>query len=246
MPSSACSTPPATSPLSLHDALPILEHAHVVGHDWGAGVAWVLAMTAPERVDRLVVLSVGHPNTFRDQTIEQREKSWYMLLFQFGGVDRKSTRLNSSHITISYAVFCLFYAPRDLPSFPTRRSSDLGARTRRRARLGRRGRLGAGDDGAGARRPARRPVGRAPEHVPRPDDRAAREVVVHAPLPVRRGRSEEHTSELQSHHDLVCRLLLVLRPPRPPLFPYTTLFRSWSTHTSSGTTGAPGSPGCWR
>src|SRR5437773_8381539 len=24
----------------------------------------------------------------------------------------------------------------------------------------------------------------------------------------RRGRSEEHTSELQSHHDLVCRLLL--------------------------------------
>src|SRR5437773_2162654 len=39
------------------------------------------------------------------------------------------------------------------------------------------------------------------------------------------GRSEEHTSELQSHHDLVCRLLL-LRPPISPLFPYTTLFRS--------------------
>src|SRR5437773_8990808 len=27
-------------------------------------------------------------------------------------------------------------------------------------------------------------------------------------LPRRRNRSEEHTSELQSHHDLVCRLLL--------------------------------------
>src|SRR5438874_1217936 len=40
-------------------------------------------------------------------------------------------------------------------------------------------------------------------------------------------RSEEHTSELQSRRDLVCRLLLELRPPpRPPLFPYTTLFRS--------------------
>src|SRR5437762_681088 len=38
--------------------------------------------------------------------------------------DRKSTRLNSSHRCISYAVFC--YCPhRDLPSFPTRRSSDL-------------------------------------------------------------------------------------------------------------------------
>src|SRR5262245_51947511 len=39
------------------------------------------------------------------------------------------------------------------------------------------------------------------------------------------GRSEEHTSELQSLRHLVCRLLLLL-PPRPPLFPYTTLFRS--------------------
>src|SRR5437773_1227350 len=38
-------------------------------------------------------------------------------------------------------------------------------------------------------------------------------------------RSEEHTSELQSHHDLVCRLLL-RQPPRSTLFPYTTLFRS--------------------
>ena len=28
-------------------------------------------------------MSVGHPNAFRNQTVEQREKSWYMLLFQF-------------------------------------------------------------------------------------------------------------------------------------------------------------------
>src|SRR5437762_2356939 len=50
--------------------------------------------------------------------------------------DRKSTRLNSSHRCISYAVFC-FVRPRDLPSFPTRRSSDLrtsasSTRSRRR------------------------------------------------------------------------------------------------------------------
>src|SRR5688500_1791776 len=38
-------------------------------------------------------------------------------------------------------------------------------------------------------------------------------------------RSEEHTSELQSPCNLVCRLLLSA-PPRSPLFPYTTLFRS--------------------
>src|SRR5437867_1516406 len=42
----------------------------------------------------------------------------------FARPDRKSTRLNSSHRTISYAVFC-FVPPPALPSFPTRRSSDL-------------------------------------------------------------------------------------------------------------------------
>jgi pimeloyl-ACP methyl ester carboxylesterase len=62
------------------DALEI-EKAHVVGHDWGAAVAWALALLAPQRVDRLVVMSVGHPGVKR--TLEQREKSWYMLLFQF-------------------------------------------------------------------------------------------------------------------------------------------------------------------
>src|SRR5699024_1412290 len=36
-------------------------------------------------------------------------------------LDRKSTRLNSSHVSISYAVFY----HRELQSFPTRRSSDL-------------------------------------------------------------------------------------------------------------------------
>ncbi len=61
------------------------ERAHVVGHDWGAGVAWVLAAVAPDRVDHLVALSVGHPSSFRAGGYEQHEKSWYMLLFQFPG-----------------------------------------------------------------------------------------------------------------------------------------------------------------
>src|SRR5215469_32635 len=39
--------------------------------------------------------------------------------------DQKSTRLNSSHVEISYAVFCLKSSHRHLLSSPTRRSSDL-------------------------------------------------------------------------------------------------------------------------
>jgi pimeloyl-ACP methyl ester carboxylesterase len=63
-----------------------VEQASIVGHDWGAAVAWTVASLAPERVDRLVVLSVGHPLAFGSAGLEQREKSWYMLLFQFEGI----------------------------------------------------------------------------------------------------------------------------------------------------------------
>ena len=59
--------------------------AHVVGHDWGAALAWGLAAFVPDTVDHLVVLSVGNPVTFL-RTLEQRQRSWYMLLFQFPGV----------------------------------------------------------------------------------------------------------------------------------------------------------------
>jgi pimeloyl-ACP methyl ester carboxylesterase len=68
--------------LALLDGMGI-ERAHVVGHDWGAVVAWVLATFAPTRVERLVAMSVGHPNALRSRSLEQREKGWYQLLFQF-------------------------------------------------------------------------------------------------------------------------------------------------------------------
>ena len=69
------------------DATNILDHlgierAHLVGHDWGAAVAWAVASLAPARVDHLVALSVGNPSSFSRPSYGQREKSWYMLLFQ--------------------------------------------------------------------------------------------------------------------------------------------------------------------
>lgn len=62
------------------------ERAHIVGHDWGATLAWVVASFAPDRVDHLAVLSVGHPSAIRNAGVRQWEKSWYMLLFQFPGI----------------------------------------------------------------------------------------------------------------------------------------------------------------
>ncbi|HWS44923.1 MAG TPA: alpha/beta hydrolase [Acidimicrobiia bacterium] len=75
------------------DALGI-ERAHVVGHDWGAAVAWATASFAPERVDHLVALSVGHPSGFFAGGMTQREKSWYMLLFQYPDIAENWLRGN--------------------------------------------------------------------------------------------------------------------------------------------------------
>src|SRR3954454_15891344 len=79
---------------SVADAVAILdglsiEKAHVVGHDFGALLAWLLATAHPERVDKLVVMSVGHPSTFAKRTMRQREASWYQLLFQFEGLSEE-------------------------------------------------------------------------------------------------------------------------------------------------------------
>ncbi|HEX2564031.1 MAG TPA: alpha/beta hydrolase [Acidimicrobiales bacterium] len=78
-------------PHILGDVIGVLDHlgvgrAHVVGHDWGAAVAWTVAALFPDRVDHLVALSVGHPSAFGAAGLAQREKSWYMLLFLFEGV----------------------------------------------------------------------------------------------------------------------------------------------------------------
>jgi len=62
------------------------ERAHIVGHDWGAAIAWTLGSVVPDRVDQLVALSVGHPAAFVGVGYEQQLRSWYMLLFQFGAV----------------------------------------------------------------------------------------------------------------------------------------------------------------
>ncbi len=60
-----------------------IQQAHVVGHDWGAGLAWLVAMLAPDRVARLVAISVGAPGTAARPTLEELQKGWYRLLFLF-------------------------------------------------------------------------------------------------------------------------------------------------------------------
>jgi pimeloyl-ACP methyl ester carboxylesterase len=71
-----------------------IERAHVVGHDWGSAIAWATAAFAPERVDHLVTMSVGHPTAFSNMGMLQHEKSWYMLLFQFRDIAEQWLTMN--------------------------------------------------------------------------------------------------------------------------------------------------------
>jgi epoxide hydrolase 4 len=60
------------------------DSATVAGHDWGGGLAWLLAMHHPERVERLVVLNAPHPIRFLKglRSPRQLRRSWYILAFQ--------------------------------------------------------------------------------------------------------------------------------------------------------------------
>src|SRR5207249_11326128 len=98
-PSPPCPPTPARSALSLHDALPIFDvgidrkayarQDHTSGfHDF------------PVETDRLAQLQPRFDAAVDAVVIQQ-------TLHPMTPEDRKSTRLNSSHVSISYAVFCL-------------------------------------------------------------------------------------------------------------------------------------------
>lgn len=57
----------------------------VVGHDWGAMVAWNLAMIRPELVRKLVIINVPHPAAIRRElarSMRQKVRLLYQVFFQ--------------------------------------------------------------------------------------------------------------------------------------------------------------------
>jgi pimeloyl-ACP methyl ester carboxylesterase len=71
--------------VGLLDALDI-EKVRLVAHDWGAAISWQLVLAHPERVDRYVALSVGHPAAYARGGLLQKLKGYYILLLQLRGI----------------------------------------------------------------------------------------------------------------------------------------------------------------
>lgn len=61
------------------------DRCHLIGHDWGASIAYAAAAGYPERIMTLTTLAVPHPAAFTRaarRDIGQILRSWYMIYFQ--------------------------------------------------------------------------------------------------------------------------------------------------------------------
>lgn len=110
--------------VALLDVLAIPK-VKLVAHDWGSFISWRFVIAHPERVERYVALSVGHPNAYSGGGLAQKLKGWYIWMFQLRGIAEWLITLGN------WTLFSL------LAGFPEERSHW-------RRILGRPGRLTAG------------------------------------------------------------------------------------------------------
>ena len=79
--------------IAIMDQLEIAR-ARLVGHDFGAGLAWFMAAHMPERFEQLVVMSVGSSGNPGWDSIEQREASWYFDFFNKTDIAERALQAN--------------------------------------------------------------------------------------------------------------------------------------------------------
>ena len=68
----------------------------LIGHDWGAMVAWCFAASRRRALAKLVIMNVPHPLCFRAalKRWRQRRKSWYIAFFQIPRVPERLLAAN--------------------------------------------------------------------------------------------------------------------------------------------------------
>ena len=79
------------------------ETALVGGHDWGAAVAWWVALKYPARIARMVIINVPHGAVLTKhlrRNLAQMRKSWYMFFFQIPYLPETLIRLQNWNILV--------------------------------------------------------------------------------------------------------------------------------------------------
>ena len=119
-----------TLPALAADALALLdasgvEHADVVGHDWGSMVGWYLAARHPDRVRTFTAVSVPHPAALSaslGQSKKQREMSEYINLFRDSAkaagvlLDEDARRLRDVYRPLPESVYAPYLAALSEPA----------------------------------------------------------------------------------------------------------------------------------
>lgn len=73
------------------------ERVTIIGHDWGALIAWSFATKHEDMVEKLVIMNGPHPMAMKRQlhnSLEQILKSWYIVMFQLPCVPEASLIAN--------------------------------------------------------------------------------------------------------------------------------------------------------
>ncbi|EHB50461.1 alpha/beta hydrolase fold protein [Mycolicibacterium rhodesiae JS60] len=79
------------------------QRVHLVGHDWGATVAWRVAQLFPERLLTLTPMSVPHPWAFLTSLLTSRQglASWYIYFFQLPWLPELYLRRGRGEFTLA-------------------------------------------------------------------------------------------------------------------------------------------------
>jgi pimeloyl-ACP methyl ester carboxylesterase len=71
----------------------------LIGHDWGAGLAWTFAANEVRPLEQMVIMNVPHPAVMAEhlrRSFAQLRKSWYMIFFQLPGLPERAMTANDA------------------------------------------------------------------------------------------------------------------------------------------------------
>ena len=78
----------------------LISERVLIGHDWGAVIAWATAIKEAVPLDKLVIMNVPHPALMRQgmRSFAQLKKSWYALFFQIPGLPEWALGRNGAEV----------------------------------------------------------------------------------------------------------------------------------------------------
>jgi pimeloyl-ACP methyl ester carboxylesterase len=77
---------------------------HLVGHDWGGGVAWLVAAERPDLLHSLTVVSAPHPRAVMKAMLTswQLVKSWHLFFFALPWLPAAAIRFRGGRLAVAW------------------------------------------------------------------------------------------------------------------------------------------------